>query len=105
MSVVVLLFGLAAWLVPTTSSGARFDCGPAITAAFGITRPADPDRFIPSQPGGDTGTVASQSCKVRSILPVFLGGIAVVVGTVGVAAAWSDRRKRPMPAPPHELLT
>lgn len=95
-SVVVLLLGLVAWLVPTSSTGVRFDCGPAITAAFGLTRPADPNRFIPQTPGGDTGTVASQSCKMRSALPVLFGGVALLVGTVGVAAAWSDRRKRPI---------
>ncbi len=96
-SVIVLLIGALAWLVPLSSSGAiRFDCGPAITAAFGITRPPDPDRFIPQHPGGDTGTVASQSCKLRSALPVVIGAVALLVGGVGIAAAWSDRRKHPI---------
>lgn len=95
--VVVLLLGVVAWAVPSSSTGiARFDCGPAITAVFGIARPANPNRFIPAQPGGDTGTVASQSCQMRSALPVFFGGIAVVVGAFGVAAAWGDRRKHPI---------
>ena len=92
----MLLLGVLAWLVPTSSSGfVRFDCGPAITAAFKITRPANPDRFIPLHPGGDTGTVASQSCQMRSGIPVLLGGVALLVGAAGLANEWSDRRKWP----------
>src|SRR5947209_12083015 len=97
---VLLLLGGLAWLAPTSSSGGvRFDCGPAITAAFKITRPANPDRFIPANPGGDSGTTASQSCQMRSAVPVLVGGVALLVGTVGLTAAWSDRRKRPISRP------
>lgn len=83
LCLVALLLSLAVLVVPVTGSdilgsGESLNCGPATTAAIGITRPELPDEPI-MWPGSDLGIGRGAWCQVEARERAIPAGIGAVV--------------------------
>lgn len=87
-------------LLPVTSDGGeRFDCGPAVTTAFGLTRPPEGDVDVGLDVGGEPMYVARwTTCRRAAIERMILSAELVIAATV-ILVVRRRRQSAEQPSP------
>lgn len=82
-AVVALLAAAASPVSGTPYEGSG--CGPAALALFGVSKPADPDAFVPVRPGADYGHSLGVLCESAGFDRLVPGVIvALVLSLAGI---------------------